>query len=195
MKLVLLFVFLFNSFVPSFGQNNNVTKKQLVEVINLTINQRINFNTKQSENGFYAVWYTNNNDNVYSTIDTLRLYNSKNIMDDGVYHCEFKILEFSKLNKFSDKSFNNCADPRMTQAESEARNRVGMDKVSMEKLQKLYDRYIPKQYKIIEKGGDVLLVLFTGKKVFRIFKLEDIRNYNAEKLGKDSYVITLVRQK
>jgi hypothetical protein len=194
MKVLFFFVFLLASFV-SFGQNKGLTKKQLLDVINVTINQKAHLNTEANENGFYGQWYSNNEDNAFLTSDTLKLYNSKNVMEDSIYKCLYKILEFSKGNKFSQRSFNKCADPRMTQAETDARNNIGMDKESKKKFDKLIKGYVPQQYKIVEKSSDVFLMLHSENRVLYSFKLYDVSNYNDYKLGKDSYVITLVRQK
>jgi hypothetical protein len=185
-----------NSYEITLVRHNiSVTKKQLLEVINLTSNQRMNLNTNPSENGLYGQWYTNNNENAFLMIDTVRLYNSKNIMDDRVYYCEFKILEFSKRNKFLQYSYNKCGDPQMTQAETDARNNDLMGKDWKKKFDKLLRSYLPDQYKIIEKDSDIFLVIFKVNKVSYSFKLDDISNYNTEKLGKDSYVITFIRKR
>jgi hypothetical protein len=50
------------------------------------------------------------------------------------------------------------------------------------------------EYKIDEDGGETILTFFTGDKIFYRFKLNDIKKYKKRKFGKNSYVITLIRQ-
>jgi hypothetical protein len=111
-------------------------------VINLAISQRISSNTKSSKNGFDGQWYTHNKDSAFYKNDTLRfyntssiMYNSKNVVKGKIYSCTFKVFEFLQLNKVSQHSFNICKDPRMTDAESDARNRGGMGEDWWKKLQ------------------------------------------------------------
>jgi hypothetical protein len=78
-KLILLHVFILG-YLVSFGQNKSVSKKKLLDVLNLTINQRLNLNTKPCENGLCGEWFINNSDSAFYKNNTLKLYNSRTIM-------------------------------------------------------------------------------------------------------------------
>jgi hypothetical protein len=195
MKLVLLYVFLMGN-LASFGQNKKVTKKKLLEFLHFTINKKRNSAYENSQNGQCTSWYAQNTDSSFFKNDTVRIYNSATILKYKKYqYCKFKVLEFSKTYQFSDRTINVCYNTGMADAESDAHNSMGMDDNWRERLRQYRYSLTPHEYKISEAGGDIFLTFFTGDKIFYRFKLSTIKKYRKRKFGKNSYIITLVRQR
>jgi hypothetical protein len=188
MKLILLFTFLFCSFV-SIGQskNENVTTKKLSKVLYLPAAIRRIFMAQDCGNDSCNEWYANNIDSMFFKNDTVLIYNSAKILDFKKYHnCVFEVLVFSKPSKFSQHTINFCQNNGMRDAETDAHNHMGDKTDWRKKRRELREKQIPHEYNIIENEGDTFLVFST---------VSNIKLYKTRKFGKKSYEITLVRQK
>jgi hypothetical protein len=188
---ILLNVFLF-SFIVSYGQSLSLDKKELLRVLNLTISQKLSTKKTSCENGLCGEWFINNKDSAFYKFDTLRIYNSSNIMYDTNHYCNFKVWEFSKLNKFSQHSIEICHEPPISRIEGTCSVRVIQIK-GQKKFTKISTA--PEEYKIIERDGSTFLLLYTGNKIFYTFKVIEINNHNSILYSDQSFMIMLVRQR
>ncbi len=189
MKYILLSFFSF-AFFLSYGQGKNPVKKELVRVFTITMNQQISENNGSCENGLCGEWVTNNKDSAFYKHDTLRLYNSSNIMYDTNHYCNFKVLVFSTLNRVLQHSIEICHEPPMSTMEipfgrSQLKGQKKWNKVPV----------APEKYRIIEKDSAVFLILYTDYIIFHTFKVIGIGNHDSTAYGDQSFVITLVRER
>jgi hypothetical protein len=187
MKPFLFYVFLFGFFV-TYGQHPGLGKKELLKVINITMNHKLNaYNA--CENGLCGEWYTSNKDSAFYRNDTVRIYNTSNIMYDTNHYCNFKVLELSRANKFSQHSIDICHEPPISTIE-------GTYSINLSKGQKKGTKIptAPENYRIVEKDSSTFLLLYTGSKIFYKFKLLEISNNDVASYGEQSFVITFVRQ-
>ncbi len=189
MRILLIVLSLLTNFFL-YGQVNSPGKTAVLEVIKQGIHQKPGYkNGNSCENGLCGEWFTKNRDSSFYKDDTLKIYNSSNIMYDTNHYCYFKIWEFARSNKFSQHGIEICHEPPVSTMEASFSMEFFTGNNKWKRIP-----IAPENYKVVQKDNVAFIILYTGQKVFGKYKVTDISGYNTAAFGDKSFVITLVRQ-
>ena len=95
MKLIITFSLIsFNCF--AFGQLRLPTEQDVQKVINLVISQKMTGRNSSCEYGQCGEWWAANGDSIFYKSDTVRIYNSSNIVYSDTIFCTSLVWNFEK---------------------------------------------------------------------------------------------------
>lgn len=183
MKSLLVFTLTLTCGIAS-GQLTNPSKADIDEVIKLTISQKMTKKNTSCEHGQCGEWWTANKDSIFHKSDTLRFYNSSNIVYGDTAFCTSLVWDFENGNVFNDSQAQMCEEPPTRTVKVGAFLSGQKNKVK-----------IPNRYKITSKDGKTFIVLYSDQEVFETFIVIDLTKTTQQNLGDKSYVMTLVKQK
>lgn len=168
------------------GQSKYPTKQDVEKVINLTISQKITDKNPSCEYGQCGDWWTANKDSIFYKSDTLKFYNSSNIVYDDTTFCTSLIWNFGKENTFNYSEAQMCQEPPTRTININIRGILSGQK---------NEEIIPNRYKIVLQNSRTFIEIYTDQKVFEIYKVIELTKTTQANLGDKSYLLTLVRQK
>lgn len=184
-KILVLLSFIFQS-CWLFGQNNTVTKTELVTILKTTNNCK---NQLPKTDNYSREWYIKNNDSAFYKNDTLKVYNDLNIIYRQENSCIYKQWIFSKRNNFSQAETNACQEPPITQIEFNYN-------VLLSKGKKFKEVAIAADsYKIIEKDGQVFIITYKEKVIFETYKVITLKKFDTAEFDDESFELIVERQK
>jgi hypothetical protein len=166
------------------GQTTNPSKSDIEKVIKLTITQKMTRENIACEYGQCGEWWTANKDSIFYKSDTVKFYNSSNIVYGDTTFCTSLVWDFENGNAFNDSQAQMCQEPPTRTIKA----------VPFLSGQKNYVK-TPDRYAITSKDDKTFIVLFSDKNVIETFRVIDLTKTTQQNLGDKSYVLTLVRQK
>ena len=93
------------------GQSEYPGKKEVEKVIKLTIGQKLTKKNSSCEYGQCGEWWTANKDSIFYKTDTLKFYNSSNIVDTDTSFCISLVWDFDNANNFNESRAKMCQEP------------------------------------------------------------------------------------
>lgn len=170
------------SFNLLFGQQTYPTKEDVYKVIKLTISQKITKNNSSCEYGQCGEWWTANNDSLFYKKDTLKFYNSSNIVYGDTTFCNSLVWDFSNNETFSDSKAQMCQEPPTRTIKGGFF--PGHEKIKM-----------PNKYEVSVRNNKTFIDILVDTAIFETFEVVGLGKTTQKNLGDKSYVLTLVRQR
>jgi hypothetical protein len=182
MKLIITFTLIsFHSF--AFGQLRLPTQQEVEKVIRLAISQKMTDKNSYCEYGQCGEWWTANSDSIFYKSDTVKFYNSSNIVYSDTTFCASLVWDFDKGNAFYNSQANMCQEPPTRTI------KAGPFLSGQNNTVK-----IPNRYKVVFKDNQTYIITYVDQAVFETFKVIELTKTTQSNLGDKSYVLTLVRQ-
>lgn len=181
MKFILtLFLILFSSVV--FGQIKYPGRQDVEEIIKLTISQKMTDKNPACEYGQCGEWWAANKDSLFFKSDTIRLYNSSNIVYNDTNFCTSFVWDFCNSNSFNETKAQMCQEPPTRTIKGSGF--LGQDKVR-----------VPNKYDVISQNDRTFIAILVDTAIFETYEVIGLQKTVQKNLGDKSYMLTLVRQK
>ena len=164
------------------GQTKYPSRQEVEKIIKLTINQKITDKNPVCEYGQCGEWWTANKDSLFQKSDTIKFYNSSNIVYNDTNFCTSLVWDFGNGNSFYDSQAQMCQEPPTRTIKGSVF--PGKDKVR-----------IPNRYGVSSQNNRTYITTLVDTAIFETFEVIGLDKTVQKNLGDNSYVLTLVRQK
>ena len=165
-----------------FGQIKYPSRQEIEKIIKLTISQKITAKNPACEYGQCGEWWAADKDSLFFKSDTIRLYNSSNIVYNDTNFCTSLVWDFGKNNSFDETKAQMCQEPPIRTIKGGGF--LGQDKVR-----------VPNKYDVISQNDRTFITILVDTAIIETFEVIGLQKTVQKNLGDKSYVLTLVRQK
>jgi len=166
-----------------FGQSEYPSKLEIEKVIKLTISQKMTDKNPSCEHGQCGEWWTANKDSIFYKSDTLKFYNSSNIVYNDTSFCTSLVWDLGDGNIFNNSQANMCEEPPTRTIKAGAFLSGQKDNVT-----------IPNRYGIDSRTKITYVIIYADQAIFSTYKVIGLKKTTQQNLGDKSYCLTLVRQ-
>lgn len=166
-----------------FGQTKYPSKHEFENIIQLTISQKITDKGPSCEYGQCGEWWTANKDSLFYKSDTVKFYNSSNIVYSDTSFCTSVVWDLGNRNTFNESQAKMCEEPPTRSI-----------KVGAFVSGQNSNATIPNRYGIISRDTMTYIILYADQTVFSTYKVIDLQKTTKQNLGNKSFCVTLVRQ-
>lgn len=181
MKSILTFLFVLYS-CAILGQTKYPSRQDVEKIIELIINQKMTDKNPACEYGQCGEWWTANKDSLFHKSDTIKFYNSSNIVYNDTNFCTSLVWDFDHGNSFYDSQAQMCQEPPIRTIKGSG-------------FPGKYKVRIPNRYKVSSQNNRTYITILVDKTIFSTFEVIELEKKVQINLGDNSYVMTLVRQK
>lgn len=178
--LTLLFAF---SYHFALGQLKYPSKQEVDKIIGLTISQKMTKENPSCEYGQCGEWWTANKDSTFYKADTVKFYNSSNIVYNDTSFCTSLVWDLGNGNTFNDSQANMCEEPPTRTIKALAFLSGQKGNVAMSN-----------KYETISKDNMTYVIIYADQTVVATYKVIDLKKTTQQNLGDKSFCLTLVRQ-